>query len=487
MVVTWKKVNGDIATNNNVIKICSSPDNPPKLPVPLFTFSDEVHEAYEVKAAESKAYAPVLVSVTEPFEKQGQPYFGNPIIVDYNIAVQFKAEKFIQLMQDSGCEIHVAPEQLFTTLTQHQSIDDAIKANPCKLYVPAAVKEAIDQASASTTPLKDALMPKHKGEWGEIKPQDWLVHNMIHKKGITMWYGDTQAGKTTLLVDMCMHLGAGANWGGRQLEKTKVLIVTCEGGADVQEKVWAFERAKFPVPNDYIHKIDYQVSFAKDNLHVDTIIENIKELKIDFGLIVIDTLSQVALGLNFNSPEMGIVLARAHKLMNAFNCNVVLVAHVGKDATKGMTGWKGWSTNTESNIYVQMHSEEHRSMEVEKVKGRKHGETLHFMFEEEAWKVDGALLEVPVVKWIDSPETVKLTKRYQVLQQIVENPHKTQVELLKILKDLGNKFGAPDLSKACSWLRLNGMIMQVEKGFKATFAGEAELDKQLEKYCKDGK
>lgn len=452
----------------------------------LILFATQAAKALETKSCDG---VNIIVYDHDPEilnDVQGVTY-----VLNGKNALTFKCQAITHALISKGIEAYRVNFDITAYMASDASLVEALKASkvddapPPQYYGTEVVPSFQTKSAPVANALKEALMPKHKGEWGDIQPIQWLVPNMLHQKGVTMVYGDEQAGKSTLMTDLAMHLAGGETWLGRELKETSVLFITCEGGPDIMEKVWAFERKKFKVKNENIHKIDYQVSFAHDDLHVDTIIENIKELGINFGLIIIDTLSQVAMGLDFNSSKMGEVLARAQKLMSAFNCNVVLIAHVGKDSTRGIAGWKGFHNNTDSRLFIEVGDGDSRIVTIEKVKGRKKGEVKAFMFESEDWVTEsGDLIEAPVVTYLDAPEAT-MHKKWKVLQQIKLSPNKTQKELVALLsgkiKLTANANGSsPELSNFMTWFVLNEMVQQYgnTKTYHITAVGEKQLAKE---------
>jgi hypothetical protein len=99
-------------------------------------------------------------------------------------------------------------------------------------------------------------------------------------------------------------------------------------------------------------------------------------------LIVVDTLAQVTPGANENSGEdMGRALGHCKALHKATGAMVVLVAHAGKDESRGLRGWSGIKGALDVEIQVQR-SGHHRAATVSKLKdGEGEGEEYGFQLE----------------------------------------------------------------------------------------------------------
>lgn len=109
------------------------------------------------------------------------------------------------------------------------------------------------------------------------------------------------------------------------------------------------------------------------------VIEALKALG-DVGLLAIDTLAQVTPGADENTgKDMGAVLARARRIHLETGAMVLLIAHSGKDASKGIRGWSGIKGALDAEICVENVTDGVKCATVTKLKdGRGEGDRYTF-------------------------------------------------------------------------------------------------------------
>ena len=70
-------------------------------------------------------------------------------------------------------------------------------------------------------------------------------------------------------------------------------------------------------------------------------------------LVVVDTVSRALAGGDENSPgDMGAIVCSLDRLRDEFNCHVLAVHHLGKDATRGARGHSRLTCNLDTVIEV---------------------------------------------------------------------------------------------------------------------------------------
>ena len=101
------------------------------------------------------------------------------------------------------------------------------------------------------------------------------------------------------------------------------------------------------------------------------------------GLVVIDTLSASMPGADENSgQDMSLVLQSLQNLARRLEVFLIVVAHLGKDETRGIRGWSGLLANADGAIIIQAPNEEGtRIGQVLKVKDGEAGDKFAFGLE----------------------------------------------------------------------------------------------------------
>lgn len=97
------------------------------------------------------------------------------------------------------------------------------------------------------------------------------------------------------------------------------------------------------------------------------------------GVIVVDTLAAAAPGVDENtSADMGAVLGVLQTLAADLKCLVLVVAHTGKEVSRGIRGWSGQLANADAVITFSEPSGDARLGTITKVKDGPSGERFAF-------------------------------------------------------------------------------------------------------------
>jgi hypothetical protein len=108
------------------------------------------------------------------------------------------------------------------------------------------------------------------------------------------------------------------------------------------------------------------------------IVRAIRELPERPGIVFVDTLAQVTPGADENTAkDMGAALANCRAIHQATGVLVVLIHHVGKDATRGARGWSGFGGACDFMLEVSRYGED-RVAKVVKMKNGQDGAEFGF-------------------------------------------------------------------------------------------------------------
>jgi hypothetical protein len=236
------------------------------------------------------------------------------------------------------------------------------------------------QAQAATKsvakPMRFAF--SQAAEYLKRKPVSWLIKKVLPHGDVGAVFGESGAGKSFLALDLVMAIAAGTPWKGHEVSQGTVAYVCAEGAGGFTVRLRAYaehhgiDLALLPIhilgdaPN-FLEKQD-----IKDLLAALRMLPGLK-------VIVVDTLAQVTAGGNENSGEdMGRALAHCKALSKGTGAMVLLVAHSGKDSTRGLRGWSGIKGALDVEILVER-SDKYRSATITKMKdGEGEGEEFAF-------------------------------------------------------------------------------------------------------------
>lgn len=162
--------------------------------------------------------------------------------------------------------------------------------------------------------------------------QDWLIDGVLVAGGLAALYGQPGAYKTFLALDMALSIAAGIPWADRGVQKRRVLYISAEGAAGLQDRIEVWELA---------HGIDVSEDFhiltdAPNLLSEEDVTDLLESIRFSFGgelpgLVVADTFARVMLGGDENSVQaVSQVIAAAKRIQDESEATVLFLHHGNK-------------------------------------------------------------------------------------------------------------------------------------------------------------
>ncbi|MEU6252416.1 AAA family ATPase [Streptomyces sp. NPDC047043] len=215
-----------------------------------------------------------------------------------------------------------------------------------------AEKQAAERGSFSSRTL-------HRAGLSELPKPKGLIPDVLYTGSVAVIYGPSTVGKTWVMLSLGGSAATGRAWpdpngpSGR-VGPIPVLYIAAEDGGGVDDRVAGWERAHG------IQLAQYEIYFHPqplnllDDVQVDEIVKFIDEKKI--RLVIVDTVATVLGGEEENNPNYSRLVANMRRPVTAMQKfgggSVVLVAHPGKDVTKGPRG--GYSLFADADIVWQL-------------------------------------------------------------------------------------------------------------------------------------
>lgn len=166
----------------------------------------------------------------------------------------------------------------------------------------------------------------------------WLVNGWIPEGQPGMFYGPSGSYKSFVALDLGLHLAHGEeSWHGTALPGVPcdVLVIASEGRAGHKKRILAFNKHHGISHNPTtLRFLRGDVNFMRDS-DFKGLCDAIKELGIQFRLIIIDTVQRVTAGVDSNTQEaVGLFMERCRKLgAVAGNAATLAVHHTNKTGT----------------------------------------------------------------------------------------------------------------------------------------------------------
>lgn len=205
------------------------------------------------------------------------------------------------------------------------------------------IPEKAERTPASTELRKLDTLAEYMAAEDE---DDYICSNLVPAKGVGTVFGARSSGKSFLVLDLALRIARGEPFMGLKTEKRPVVFWIGEGRYKKRLQAWM---KKFgPLPENVL--VDWREGLA---LRSEAEAVRFSKTVPEGALVVIDTLNTATAGVDENSgKDMQPVLLNCKAVADARNACVLLVAHTGKDESRGVRGWSGIEANVDFSIKV---------------------------------------------------------------------------------------------------------------------------------------
>lgn len=182
-----------------------------------------------------------------------------------------------------------------------------------------------------------------------------LVSGWLTKRGLSMLYGPSNAGKTFVALDIAMHIASGTPWRGCRVNGGATLYIAAEGGVGVRNRLAAFKReypemASAPLT---LLPVGLDLHGQEDALAVCEIIPDAEP-----ALIVVDTLARsMGAGDENTAKDAAAFVRNCDLIREATGAHVMVVHHTGKDEDRGARGSSALRAAVDTEIHVSSEGE----------------------------------------------------------------------------------------------------------------------------------
>jgi hypothetical protein len=233
--------------------------------------------------------------------------------------------------------------------------------------------DAVEEGVNIQALLKVASTSSHglRGYWLEeiayaYEPE--LVEGLIPAHGVGVVYGPSSAGKSFVTVDWAMTIASGGKVLNRFTEAVGVLYFAAEGQAGLRKRLVAVRQARdmddVVLPFNYLPAL-LDLSRAETG-DIERLCLYAQEASVEMALrgralrvVIVDTLAAAAPSADENAQkDMGPVMLAFHRMAQRLDAVVILVAHTGKDITRGLRGWSGIRANADFAIECRVDKDE---------------------------------------------------------------------------------------------------------------------------------
>ena len=215
----------------------------------------------------------------------------------------------------------------------------------------------------------------------QMPPMKWLVKKLLPEKGLACVFGPSGSSKSFLCLDLALSIASQPNWFDLKVKNVPVLYIALEGVSGVGRRLDAWIKYKKIVPKYFFTIIEnFNLSQKKD---VRKLLDSIQKINFQKGLIIIDTFSQASPGMDENSvQDMTLLLSHLKQIQEHSQSLVLIVAHSGKDASRGLRGSSCIRAAMDTVLEVSSISETNKQWAVEKSKDSQDGGVYKYQLKE---------------------------------------------------------------------------------------------------------
>ena len=188
--------------------------------------------------------------------------------------------------------------------------------------------------------LARALIPLDHIE--AVLHRPYLVKNWLDLGNFSVDYGESNVGKTFLVLDLALHIAAGIQWhGARVSDPRQVPCIVNEGRRGVTDRLDAIWRempdlARAAVGQFSLLSVTMDFCARGDAM---ALIEMVRNLPAKPGLIIIDALARtIGAGDENTGQDIGAFIASVDAIRAATGAQVMVIHHSGKDTSRGARG-----------------------------------------------------------------------------------------------------------------------------------------------------
>lgn len=199
-----------------------------------------------------------------------------------------------------------------------------------------------------------------------VKPREWLVHDLIPNKTVTLFSGDGGTGKSLLSLQLAVAVATGRGWIGKTVTEGSVIYMSAEDDDDELHRriddILRADNRKYEdlkgltlrslAGEDALLAVETQTALMQSELFNDLDLRAADEAP---SLIVIDTLADTYPANENDRAKVRQFIGVLRGLSLKRNCAVLLLGHpslTGLSNGSGSSGSTAWNNSVRSRLYL---------------------------------------------------------------------------------------------------------------------------------------
>lgn len=219
----------------------------------------------------------------------------------------------------------------------------------------------------------------------DLKAPDWHIRKYLESDSLGVLYGPPETGKSFVTIDWACCIATGKEWRGNRVKMGPVLVIIGEGRNGYARRLAAWAKANETslqgVPL-HVSNMATQLTDPTASIELGAVVAEFSRAYGDPVMIIVDTLARnFGPGDENSSRDMQAAIATCDLLRDATKASVVLVHHVGKDASRGARGSGALLGAVDCEYSVTREPDGLIRLESTKMKEASRPEALAFRFE----------------------------------------------------------------------------------------------------------
>ena len=213
----------------------------------------------------------------------------------------------------------------------------AAPSPPAKRFIPVAIDDVVVSAEPA-----------------------WLIDGLLPARGLACVVGPPKSGKSFLATDMLCSVARGALYAGRETQQGAVIYLTGEGVSGFKRRLVAMRRhLEIEGRATPFYMIENVPDLGSERTELPDLIRDLDQFVAENApegvrAIALDTLARCMGEADENSArDMGRFVNRCTAIERHFECLVVVVHHVGKDASRGGRGSNALNGAADATMMVE--------------------------------------------------------------------------------------------------------------------------------------
>lgn len=236
-----------------------------------------------------------------------------------------------------------APEKFFSAT---ETAEDNAASQAESLFDPTPKPrrfETISLDEAANSALTDSAKP--------------LVKGLLDQGAFSVVYGDSNVGKSFVVLDLCLHMTEGKPYAGMKTQPAVVVYIAAEGGGGIRKRAKALTDTFSPAHPERFRILREAVNLRNSQEDLTGLVSLGNDLADAHNLpvvFVVDTASRALAGGDENSSvDFGAFIRNIDALRTGVpNAHVLVIHHTGKNKAAGSRGWSGLRAAIDTEIEV---------------------------------------------------------------------------------------------------------------------------------------